>query len=164
MAVALGLLDAVELMTWGDPSQLPAHLSPWNDSGLPLAEFTVMRGVDLYYQYLNGGFRLPIAAGTDKVGDDVPLGSNRTYVAARSPLGHASWIEGVRSGRGFVTNAPMLEFGVDGHGPGETVELSDGKTRQRIWDGDVDAVTGSSRGKPAAGTVPADSRRSSMTA
>lgn len=127
VAVALGLVDAVELMTWGDPSQLPAHLSPWNDSGLPLAEFTVMRGVDLYYQYLNAGFRLPIAAGTDKVGDDVPLGSNRTYVAARSPLGHASWIEGVRAGRGFVTNAPMMEFEVDGHGPGETVERGGGR-------------------------------------
>jgi len=127
VAVALGLVDAIELVTWGDPTQLPAHWGPWNDSGLSQAEFTVMRGVDLYYQYLNAGFRLPIAAGTDKLGEDVPLGSNRTYVAAKAPLGHASWLAGIKAGTGFVTNGPMLELQVDGHGPGEVVDLHGGK-------------------------------------
>lgn len=123
VAVALGLVDALELITWGDPTQLPAHWGPWNDSGFSQAEFTVMRGVDLYYQYLNAGFRLPIAAGTDKLGEDVPLGSNRLYVPAKRPLGHASWLEGVRAGTGFVTNGPLLEFDVDGHRPGEVVDF-----------------------------------------
>ena len=40
-------------------------------------EFTVMRAMDLYYQYLNAGFRLPIGAGTDKMGEGIPVGSNR---------------------------------------------------------------------------------------
>jgi hypothetical protein len=125
VAVALGLLDAIELVTWSDPTQLPSHWGPWNDSGLPMAEFTVMRGVDLYYQFLNAGFRVPIAAGTDKLGEDVPLGGNRAYVPAKAPFGHADWLEGVKEGRGFVTNGPILEFDVDGHGPGERVGLGE---------------------------------------
>jgi len=126
VAIALGLVDAIELMTWSDPTQLPAHWGPWNDSGFSQADFTVMRGVDLYYQYLNAGFRLPIAAGTDKLGEDIPLGSNRTYVPAKAPPGHASWLEAVKAGTGFVTNAPMLDFEVDGHRPGDAVAFHGG--------------------------------------
>jgi hypothetical protein len=114
-------VNAIELVTWGDPTQLPAHWGPWTDSGLSQAEFTVMRAVDLYYQYLNAGFRLPIAAGTDKLGEDIPLGSNRTYVTTQAPPGHATWLAGVKAGTGFVTNGPLLDFEVDGHRPGEVV-------------------------------------------
>jgi hypothetical protein len=121
VGVALGLVDAIELPTWGDATQLPAHWGPWDDSGMSLAEFPVMRGVDLYYQFLNAGFRLPIAAGTDKVDDSIPLGSNRTYVPTKDAAGHAGWLEGIRLGTGFVTNGPILEFDVDGRGPGESV-------------------------------------------
>jgi hypothetical protein len=85
------------------------------------AEFTVMRGVDLYYQYLNAGFRLPIAAGTDKVDEVMPLGSNRTYVPAPARADYAGWLAGVRAGTGFVTNGPILEFEADGRAPGEAV-------------------------------------------
>ncbi|MFZ0427650.1 MAG: hypothetical protein WAO20_06010 [Acidobacteriota bacterium] len=78
VAAALGLLDAIELITWNDPSGLPNHWEPWEKSGMTQAEFPVMRPVDLYYQFLNAGFRLPIAAGTDKFAEEIPLGSNRT--------------------------------------------------------------------------------------
>ena len=84
IGIALGLVDGIELITWNDPTQLPNHWSPWLNSGMSQAEFPVMRGVDLYYQYLNAGFRLPIAAGTDKFGEDIPLGSNRVYARVKS--------------------------------------------------------------------------------
>jgi hypothetical protein len=123
VGVALGLVDAIELPTWSDATQLPAHWGPWDDSGMSQAEFTVMRGVDLYYQFLNAGFHLPIAAGTDKVGEDMPLGSNRTYVPVKAAADYAGWLAGVKRGTGFVTNGPILEFEVEGHGPGDTIEL-----------------------------------------
>jgi hypothetical protein len=123
VGVALGLVDAIELPTWGDATQLPTHWGPWDDSGMSLAEFTVMRGVDLYYQFVNAGFRLPIAAGTDKVGEDMPLGSNRTYVAAGGAADYAAWLAGVKLGTGFVTNGPILEFEAEGRTPGDTVEF-----------------------------------------
>jgi hypothetical protein len=123
VAVALGLLDALELPTWSDPMQIPAHLGPWDNSGMSTAEFTPMRGVDLYYQYLNAGFRLPIAAGTDKTGEEIPVGSNRTYVAAKGKADYAAWLAGIKSGAGFVTSGPILEFEVDGHSSGDVVQF-----------------------------------------
>jgi hypothetical protein len=123
VAIALGLVDAIELPTWGDPTQLPTHWGPWEDSGMSLAEFTVMRGVDLYYQFLNAGFRVPIAAGTDKVDEAMPLGSNRIYVPAGGNADYAGWLAGVKLGTGFVTNGPILEFSAEGHLPGETIHF-----------------------------------------
>jgi hypothetical protein len=133
VGIALGLLDAIELPTWSDATQLPSHWGPWEDSGFSQAEFAVMRGVDLYYQYLNAGFRLPIAAGTDKVDELMPLGSNRTYVPTAGRADYAGWLAGVKAGTGFVTNSPLLEFAVEGQSPGAVVQLSGTKrVRARV--------------------------------
>jgi hypothetical protein len=123
IAIALGLVDVLELMTYDDPTQLPSHWGPWKNSGMPMAEFTVMRGMDLYYQYLNAGFWLPIASGTDKMDIDIPLGSNRIYVPAQGKTNYAGWLEGVKAGRGFITNGPMLEFEADGRKSGDAVDF-----------------------------------------
>lgn len=123
IAMALGMVDGIELLTWNDPTQLPNHWEPWLNSGMPAAEFPVMRGVDLYYQFLNAGFRVPIAAGTDKFYEEIPLGSNRTYARVGGPADYAAWLAGVRSGRTFVSNGPILEFDADGHAPGDVVEF-----------------------------------------
>ncbi|HYG34160.1 MAG TPA: hypothetical protein VEC99_05220, partial [Clostridia bacterium] len=64
IALALGLVDGVELITWADPTQFPNHYEPWQWSGMSQAEFPVLCALDLYYQFLNAGFRLPIGAGT----------------------------------------------------------------------------------------------------
>ena len=122
--IALGLVDVLELMTFNDPTQLPSHWGPWDNSGMSQAEFTVMRGMDLYYQYLNAGFRLPIASGTDKMGPDIPLGSNRTYVLGAAQPGYAGWLQGVKAGRSFITNGPILEFDVAGHRPGDVIDFA----------------------------------------
>jgi hypothetical protein len=130
VALALGLLDAVELPTWSDPMQLPAHLGPWENSGMPLADFTPMRGADIYYQLLNAGFQLPLAAGTDKFGPEIPLGGNRVYAQTKGPADYAAWLAGIKAGNGFVTDGPILEFEVDGHLPGEVIQFQGTKTIQ----------------------------------
>ncbi len=123
VALALGLLDAIELPTWSDPMQLPAHLTPWENSGMSPAELSPLRGVDLYYLFLNAGFRIPLAAGTDKSGEDIPIGSNRTYILTKEKGDFAAWLAGIKAGTGFVTNGPMLEFDVEGHLPGEVIQF-----------------------------------------
>jgi hypothetical protein len=123
VAAALGLVDGIELVTWNDPTQLPNHWGPWLDSGMPPAAFPVLRGVDLYYQFLNAGFRLPVAAGTDKLGEEIPLGSNRVYARVREPADYAAWLAAVKAGRGFVTNGPILEFEANEARPGDVVEF-----------------------------------------
>jgi len=82
-----------------------------------------MRSLDLYYQFLDAGLRLPIAAGTDKFGEEIPLGSNRVYAKVAGQAGYASWLEAIKAGRAFVTNGPILEFTADGNEPGDVVEF-----------------------------------------
>ena len=86
-----------------------------------------MRAVDLYYQYLNAGFRLPVAAGTDKFVEDIPLGSNRTYARVEPSANYAGWLASVRTGKTFVSNGPILDFEAAGHLPGDTVEFRGNK-------------------------------------
>lgn len=127
VAVALGLVDGIELITWNDPTQFPNHWGPWLDSGMSQAEFPTLRGVDLYYQFLNAGFRLPIAAGTDKLGEEIPLGSNRVYAKVQGPANYDSWLAAVKAGKAFVTNGPILEFEAAGAVAGDVVEFQGAK-------------------------------------
>jgi len=127
IGLALGLVDVIELITWSDPTQLPNHWGPWLNSGMSQAEFPVMRGMDLYYQFLNVGLRVPIAAGTDKLGEEIPLGSNRVYATVQGPATYDSWLAAVKAGKAFVTNGPILEFDADGAVAGDVVEFQGAK-------------------------------------
>ncbi len=128
IAFPLGLIDAVELMTYDDPTMLPSHWTVWDHSDLPVVEFPPLRGMDLYYQYLNAGFNLPITAGTDKMGDNIPVGSNRNYVRIRGDMNYESWVEGMKKGQGFVTNGPLITFSADDHFSGETIHFTGERT------------------------------------
>ena len=81
----------------------------------------------LWYSLLNCGFRLPATAGTDRIGPEEPVGHQRVYVKLNGPLTYPAWMEGLRQGRSFVTNGPMVSLSVDGRGPGDTLTLSKGK-------------------------------------
>jgi hypothetical protein len=80
----------------------------------------------VWYRLLNCGFRLPASAGTDcflnRIRSALP-GGDRVYVKIDGPLTYAAWIEGLRAGRSFVSNGPMLEFFVNGKLAGETISL-----------------------------------------
>ncbi|HSB13156.1 MAG TPA: CehA/McbA family metallohydrolase [Bryobacteraceae bacterium] len=131
IAIVHGLVDAIDLITYDDPTQLPSHWGPWTNSGMSQAEFTVMRSMDLYYQYLNSGFQVPIGAGTDKMGDYIPVGSNRLYARPVGEADYKGWLAGLKAGNGFVTNGPMLTFEVDGRSSGDTVSFK-GSHRVRV--------------------------------
>ena len=81
----------------------------------------------LWYDLLNCGFRLPATAGTDRIAPEEPVGHQRVYVKLDGPLTYPAWMEGLRLGRSFVTNGPMVSLSVDGRGPGETLTLSNPK-------------------------------------
>lgn len=67
----------------------------------------------LWYRLLNCGFRVPASAGTDcflnRLRGRLP-GSDRVYVNVPGEFTYGRWIDGLRRGRSFVTNGPMLEF------------------------------------------------------
>jgi len=83
--------------------------------------------VPLWYRLLNCGFRLPASAGTDvflnRMRSRLP-GSDRAYVHLNEPFSYATWVKGLKDGRSFVTNGPMLEFTANGRFLGETVVLA----------------------------------------
>lgn len=82
-----------------------------------------------YYRYLNGGYRLPLAGGTDKMDSQVPVGLYRTYVyLGDEPFSFESWCAGLRAGRTFLSGGPLLEFTVEGQPVGSTLRVPGGGT------------------------------------
>lgn len=106
--VALGKVDSIDVMGSNHVANLP-----------------------LWYRLLNCGFRIPASAGTDcflnRIVSKLP-GSDRAYVRIDGPFSYGRWIEGLKAGRTFVTNGPMLEFEADGKGSGETIRIRSGET------------------------------------
>jgi hypothetical protein len=84
----------------------------------------------IYWKLLNSGFRLPAAGGSDTFSDlsrDPPLGTGRTYVKVEGPLSLDAWFEGLRRGRSFSTNGPLLELRVEGKSMGKELPLASGR-------------------------------------
>ena len=83
--------------------------------------------VPLWHRLLNCGFKLTASAGTDcflnRVRSRLP-GGDRVYVKLDGPLNYSSWIKGLRAGRSFVTNGPMLSLSADEKQIGSTIRLS----------------------------------------
>ena len=82
---------------------------------------------EMYYRFLNCGFRIAATSGTDNFSDvwrDPPPGADRAYVQIRGPLSLRSWIEGVKAQRTFGTTGPLLFLEVEGKGPGEEIALA----------------------------------------
>ncbi len=105
--VALGKVDYIEILGFSD------HRTT----------------ASVWYRLLNLGFHLPAAAGTDAMADYAslrgPVGLNRVYVQVPDrALNIGDWLDGLRAGRTFATNGPLLGFELDGRGPGAEIALS----------------------------------------
>jgi len=103
--VALGKVDYMEVMGYSD------HL--------------ITSGI--WYRLLNCGFRVPAGAGTDAFPNFAslrgPPGLVRVYVRTGPTLDRLSWMAGLKAGRTFVTNAPLLEFTLGGREIGDEIRL-----------------------------------------
>lgn len=109
-----------ETEPWGMiPKERPEYSTP---GGMPLW------AMDVYYKFLNCGFRLPVSAGSASGVKPSPLGFNRVYVHLPSKFGYRAWFRNLKAGRSFATNGPVLFLSVNGHEPGETVAVLRGKS------------------------------------
>ncbi len=82
-------------------------------------------GYEAWYELLALGFRVTPTAGTDYPCADQNLpGHERFYTKVEGPFRYASWLDGVRQGRTFVTTGPIVEFHVNGMDIGSEVVLS----------------------------------------
>ena len=85
-----------------------------------------LASVEMYYRFLNCGFRIAATAGTDNFSDvwrDPPPGADRTYVRVDGPLTMSKWLQGIREQRTFGTTGPLLFIEVEGNEPGSEITL-----------------------------------------
>src|SRR5204863_470603 len=85
---------------------------------------------EIWYRLLNCGFRLPAGAGTDAFPNFAslrgPPGLVRVFVQAGARLNARAFLAGLKAGRTFVSNAPLLEFTLDGRQVGAEIRLPRG--------------------------------------
>ena len=113
VGTALGAVDAIDILPFGEGAY------------------------ELWYRFLNCGFRITPGAGTDVFTNwrginNIPGGS-RQYVEVGPSMSWNRWIERLREGRDFVTNGPLLTFTVNGKPMGSVIDVPAGQPyRARI--------------------------------
>ncbi len=99
-------------------------------------------GTELYYDFLNTGFKMTASAGSD-----VPWGGSVGEVRVYAYTGDQAftadaWFEAVRRGRTFATSGPMIDFRVDEALPGDEIVIKENRrlrVKARAW-GDPDRI------------------------
>jgi len=111
---ALGLVDYMELVSFSEHAS-----TAW-----------------VWYRLLNCGLRIPAAAGTDAMTNFAslrgPVGVNRVYVRLDGPLTRDRFLAGLKAGRTFATNGPLLELSLAGHQVGDVIHLPRSGGRLRV--------------------------------
>ncbi|MCK5705742.1 MAG: CehA/McbA family metallohydrolase, partial [Cyclobacteriaceae bacterium] len=101
------------------PRGFPWYITTGKIDFVELLQFSKINTLD-YYDYLNLGFRITAAAGSD-----VPWGSTlgevRTFVYTGNTFSADAWFEGLKSGHTFVSNGPALFLDADGALPGTEI-------------------------------------------
>jgi len=118
-SIIAGEIDALEMTSWGN---LYGGIDPYSLSD--------------WYRYLNCGYMVAAAGGTDKMSANTAVGTVRTYarLAPHEVFTYAAWKDAVRRAETFVTYGPLLEFAVDGHPMGSRIEMSpSGGTVDVTW-------------------------------
>jgi hypothetical protein len=114
-----GMLDSE---AWGRSRDLRRYPPTWGNG---------LWTQDIYYHVLNSGLRLPPSAGSASGVLPNPVGYNRVWVHCDGPLTWEKWWTGLRAGRVFVGNGPLLRVRANGELPGHTFR-SDGPLRLLI--------------------------------
>jgi hypothetical protein len=82
---------------------------------------------EIYYHLLNAGLRLPPSAGSASGVLPNPVGYNRVYVHVGPELTYEKWWQGLKAGRCFVTNGPLLRVEANGKLPGHVFTANAGQ-------------------------------------
>ena len=84
----------------------------------------------VWYRLLNAGFRIAAGAGTDAMTNYAslrgPVGMNRVFVRSGTALRYRGWLAGLKAGRSFVTNGPLLSFTLNRREVGSEIALPGG--------------------------------------
>ena len=103
---------------------LPVFITTGQVDFVELLQFSRINTLD-YYDYLNLGFHITAAAGSDFPWAST-IGDVRTFVYTGSKFSPDAWFEGLKVGHTFVTNGPALFLDVDGKLPGSEINKQRG--------------------------------------
>jgi len=81
---------------------------------------------DLYYEFLNLGFKLTATAGSDVPWANT-IGISRVYAYTDKQFDADAWFNAVKNGHTFVTSGPMLDLTVNGQIPGAEIHVKPGE-------------------------------------
>jgi hypothetical protein len=115
-----GVLDSE---AWGRPRDRAVYPGPHGNG---------LYSQDLYFHILNCGFRIPPSAGSASGVLPNPVGYNRVYVQMDGPLSYDKWWAGLKAGRAFVTNGPLLRLTANGEWPGRVFKAAGGPLALRV--------------------------------
>lgn len=104
----------------------PWFVTTGNIDFVELLQFLKLNTLD-YYDYLNLGFRITAAAGSDFPWAST-IGEVRTMVYTGDQFTPDTWFAGLKAGHTFVTNGPALFFSANGKLPGEEIVAPSGST------------------------------------
>jgi hypothetical protein len=112
----------LETASWG---MIPKERTDFDTpAGMPLW------AMEVYYRFLNCGFALPVSAGSASGVKPAPPGYNRVYVETGKAFSYENWFRGLKAGRSFATNGPMLFLTVEGQGPGAVHRFESSRLRK----------------------------------
>jgi hypothetical protein len=100
---ALGKLDGVE---WLSPDFWSLQTN--TRQNIDATGFGKINSAELWYHMLNCGIRLPLSGGTDKMGRTWIVGGKNRFYAKVNDWSWDGMMEGLKQGRTFVTNGPLL--------------------------------------------------------
>lgn len=131
IGAALGTLDTIQVCHnhyhrestipggWGMIGPLAA-----GESNTAAGDGLFHRTNELYYRFLNCGFRLGVSGGSAIGVMPVPTGHHRVYAKIDGQLTADKFWESVKAGRSFATTGPMLTITADGQSMGATIKRS----------------------------------------
>ena len=87
---------------------------------------------DLYYAFLNCGFKVMPSAGSASGVMPSPIGYCRVYAKVDGRFSSTNWFHALKTGPSFATNGPMLIATVNDKPTGSTIKLSNGVTTLNV--------------------------------
>ncbi len=127
--VALGLVDSIGIVNnHFHPRAVMAEAEKWGSMERDKPAYQTPAGfaqwmMDLYYSFLDCGFRLPVSAGSASGVMPVWPGYERVYVFISAPFTYQQWFQDLKAGRSVATNGPLLGVFLDGQPPGAQVNF-----------------------------------------
>lgn len=127
--LASGQIDSIGLannhMCRSTMSETEAWGKPHNVERLPGPLGNGFWTQEIYYHVLDCGLRVPPSAGSASGVLPNPVGYNRAYVYLGENFTHERWWQGLRQGRSFVTNGPLLLCRANNQPPGHVFRSDD---------------------------------------